>query len=124
MELRQLLRNGDKIMVEFCLGFFVCLGLVLLLSVLVTVFLFMKTTKQDTPSERFYYDTGGVKCNLNEMLRREPEWVVSRFHEMENSVKRLKDSLNMIALQTNDEATRAWVKKILKKEEKTFDNTA
>ena len=44
--------------------------------------------------ERLYRDTSGVKCNLRGMLRREPEWLLSRFAAMETGLGELRDILD------------------------------
>jgi len=39
--------------------------------------------------EKLYTDSKGVKCNLRGMMRREPEWLLSRFRFMEQRIKEL-----------------------------------
>jgi len=47
----------------------------------------------NTYGERLYKDINGVKCNLRGMLKREPEWVISRFKYMEVKIEELEQRI-------------------------------
>lgn len=46
-------------------------------------------SEANSSGERLYKDTDGVKCNIRGMIRREPEWVASRFNTMEDMITAL-----------------------------------
>jgi hypothetical protein len=54
-----------------------------------------------------YYDRDNNSCSFRQMIKREPEWVESRFHFMENKLKEIYecryeiDKLYLLA-------SRAW----------------
>lgn len=49
--------------------------------------------KTNDSGERLYHDSDGVECNLEAMLRREPEWVAHRFRIMEDRIAELEESI-------------------------------
>ena len=42
----------------------------------------MNDIKRNSSGERLYKDSSGANCNIRGMIRREPEWVASRFDSM------------------------------------------
>ncbi len=41
----------------------------------------------NTSGENLYFDSAGNKCNLRGMIRREPQWIFSRFTRMEKDIE-------------------------------------
>lgn len=55
-----------------------------------------------------YYDSEGNQCTLVQMMKREPEWLLNRFHFMEEKLKEIyecKHEIDKLYLL----ASRAWV---------------
>jgi len=47
--------------------------------------------------ERLYMDSNNVKCNIRDMIRREPEWVASRFDFMMDRIAELEAELAVMS---------------------------
>ena len=52
--------------------------------------------ERNSTGERLYRDTAGAKCNIRGMIRREPEWVASRFEHMMDELARLREQIQSI----------------------------
>ena len=60
----------------------------------------------NSSGERLYLDLDGIKCNLRGMLRREPEWLLSRFQHMESENERLMEFVKLVYCSKTYEAGR------------------
>jgi len=69
------------------------------------------TDERNSSGERLYADTTGAKCNIRGMIKREPDWVASRFDRMMDFLAdayRLAESCEITSTTGCDKCGSSW----------------
>ena len=73
-------------------------------------------------TDRKYFDIEGNHCTLRQMIRREPDWVESRFRHMEKEVARLTDAIELLREdRDNLKADKAYLMAEIDRKDKAID---